>query len=66
LILERKGIDYNAISITRDEAAYQEMIEKSGSQRVPQVFIDGKLIGGFDELYTLERSGELDRLLEQV
>jgi len=41
------------------------MKERSGSHRVPQIFINDNLIGGFDELYMLEQSGELDRLLKR-
>ena len=42
----------------------EEMIERSGGRRtVPQIFIDGRHIGGYDDLSTLDRSGELDRLL---
>jgi len=41
-----------------------EMIERSGGRRtVPQIFIDGRHIGGYDDLSALDRSGELDRLL---
>ena len=42
----------------------QEMIERSGGRRtVPQIFIDGRHIGGFDDLSALDANGELDRLL---
>jgi glutaredoxin 3 len=41
-----------------------EMIERSGGRRtVPQIFIDGRHVGGYDDLSALDRSGELDRLL---
>jgi glutaredoxin 3 len=47
-----------------DPAQRQKMMEKSGGRRtVPQIFIDGRHIGGFDELSALEGSGELDQLL---
>jgi glutaredoxin 3 len=38
------------------------MEQRSGRRSVPQIFIDGHPIGGFDELYALEQAGELDRL----
>jgi len=41
-----------------------EMIERSGCRRtVPQIFIDGRHIGGFDDLTALDKGGELDHLL---
>ena len=43
------------------------MAERSGGARtVPQIFIDGNPIGGSDELVALDRSGELDRLLQET
>ena len=60
---ENKGLSYEHISISNDGAKFSEMIELSGSRLVPQIFINDQHIGGFDELYMLEQSGELDRLL---
>ena len=41
-----------------------EMIERSGGRRtVPQIFIDGRHVGGYDDLTALDKAGELDRLL---
>jgi len=40
-----------------------EMEKLSGRRSVPQIFIDGRAIGGFDELYALDKAGQLDRLL---
>jgi glutaredoxin 3 len=62
-LLEDKGLSYEHISISGDAAKLSEMTELSGSHLVPQIFINDKHIGGFDELYTLEQSGDLDRLL---
>jgi glutaredoxin 3 len=39
------------------------MEERSGQSTVPQIFIDDSPIGGFDELYALDKSGELDKIL---
>ena len=44
----------------------REMIERSGRRTVPQIFIDGDGVGGYDDLAALEASGELDRLLGRV
>ena len=63
MLLKKKGIAWDEILVSRDPGKRQEMIARSGRQTVPQIFIDEQPIGGFDELYALERNGELDRLL---
>ena len=65
MLLKKKGVDYVDISITGDDANRQKMMDLSGGRTVPQIFINDKPIGGFDELYSLEQSGELDELLKQ-
>ncbi len=63
-LLERKDIDFDEIDITHDPKLQTLMIERSGGRRtVPQIFIDGKAIGGCDDLYALEEKGELDKLI---
>ncbi len=64
-LLNRKGIPFTEYAIDGDEAAHQSMAQRAGGRRsVPQIFIHGQHIGGCDDLYHLERSGELDRLLQ--
>jgi glutaredoxin 3 len=63
MLLKKKCLDYEDILVSTDVAAQQEMERRSGRTSVPQIFIDDKPIGGFDELYELEQSGELDQLL---
>ena len=63
-LFEKKGVDYVDIDILDDTAKRDEMVERSGGrQTVPQIFIDGRHIGGSDDLYALERAGKLDALL---
>jgi glutaredoxin 3 len=63
-LLDRKGVAYTEYVIDGDQAARQAMSEKSGGRTsVPQTFIDGQHVGGCDDLYALERSGQLDALL---
>ena len=63
-LLDRKGVDYVGIDLTHAEPEQiQEMRERSGRTSVPQIFIDDRHIGGFDDLAALERAGELDELL---
>ncbi len=64
-LLKKKAVEFTEIGVDGDPALRQQMTERSGGARtVPQIFIDGKPIGGSDELAALEQSGELDRLLQ--
>ena len=63
-LLAGKGAEFKEIDVMFDPEQRRDMIERSGGrQTVPQIFIDGRHIGGFDDLSALEASGELDRLL---
>jgi glutaredoxin 3 len=63
-LLKDKGVAFEEIDVMFDPAKRAEMVERSGGGRtVPQIFIDGEPIGGFDELYDLERQGRLNDLL---
>ncbi len=65
-LLESKGVAYDDLDVFTDPGKRQEMIERAGGRTsVPQIFIGGQHIGGCDELYALERQGQLDALLEQ-
>jgi glutaredoxin 3 len=63
-LLEDKGVEYEEHEIGMDSEKRAEMIQRAnGRTTVPQVFIDGRHIGGSDDLAALERSGSLDSLL---
>jgi len=62
-LLEEKGIAYEEINVTLNAKLRREMVERSGGQTVPQIFIDGQCIGGYDEMAALEDAGQLDQLL---
>lgn len=63
-LLASKGIEYVEIDVDTDPALRREMIERAqGRFTVPQVFVDGRHVGGFDDLVALDRKGELDSLL---
>jgi glutaredoxin 3 len=63
-LLAAKGADVTEIDVMFESERRDEMIERSGGRRtVPQIFIDGRHIGGFDDLSALDKAGELDRLL---
>jgi glutaredoxin 3 len=64
-LLDKKGItDVELVRVDLEPARRAEMMQRSGSTSVPQIWIGGRHIGGCDELYALERDGALDRLLE--
>lgn len=63
MLLTKKAVDFEDIVITDDVEKQEEMRARSGRRTVPQIFIGDTPIGGFDELYALEKSGELDKLL---
>jgi glutaredoxin 3 len=64
-LLSRKGVEFEEIDLWREGARRAEMVERAqGRTTVPQIFIDGRGIGGSDELAELEAEGELDRLLQ--
>jgi glutaredoxin 3 len=62
-LLQRKGVPYQEIDVGADTTQREKMIEESGRRTVPQVFINGVPIGGFEELRALDTDGGLDRLL---
>jgi glutaredoxin 3 len=62
-LLQRKGVAFTEVMVDQDPAQRAEMERLSGRRTVPQVFIGGKHVGGSDELYALERAGQLDALL---
>ena len=63
-LLNAKGTDFEEYDLTMGGPRRAEMIERSGGRAtVPQIFIDGKHIGGSDDLAALDRRGGLDELL---
>ncbi len=63
MLLDSKGAQYNEIDVDQDSALRAQMMQRSGRRTVPQIFIDEVHVGGCDDLYALERSGQLDELL---
>ncbi len=62
-LLQGKGINFTEINVTLNAALRREMINRSGRRTVPQIFIDGQAVGGYDDIAELDRCGELDTLL---
>ena len=62
-LLERKGLPFREIKVDEDPAERDAMLARSGGRRtVPQIFVGDHHVGGFDELYALEKAGKLDEL----
>ena len=64
-LLDRKGVAYSEVDVTRKPTIRAEMTEKAGGrQTVPQIWIGDTHVGGCDELFELERKSLLDDMLE--
>ena len=62
-LLRSKGLEWRELDVTFDERLQQEMVSRSGRRSVPEVFLEGELVGGYDDLARLNATGELDRRL---
>ena len=62
-LLEAKGVAYRVHQVDFNGALRREMMDRCGRHTVPQVFIGGRSLGGFDDLAALDAVGELDPLL---
>jgi len=63
-LLNSKNIAYTEKRIDENPEFAKEMQERTQKRTVPQIIINGNPIGGFDELYALNRDGKLDELLK--
>jgi glutaredoxin 3 len=64
-LLSRKGVAFREVDLTMDERGRSELARRVGSRLVPQIFINGRAVGGFDDIDELDRRGELERLLSE-
>ena len=62
-LLDIKSSPYTELNVDSDPELRSEMMQRSMRRTVPQIFIDGKHVGGFDELRALEVQNKLDLLL---
>jgi len=65
-LLEQKGARYTEIPVDQEPEKRQEMMQLSGRHTVPQIWVGNVHVGGCDELYAMEHSGQLDQLLKQA
>jgi glutaredoxin 3 len=59
-LLDGKGLEYEEINLDGDPGFRQRLFDLTGGWTVPQILIDGRPIGGYTELWRLDREGELD------
>ena len=63
-LLKSKGVAFVEIDVTDDDALRAKMVELSGGRRtVPEIFINGEIVGGYDDLKALDEEEKLDALL---
>jgi glutaredoxin 3 len=63
-LLEARGIPFEEIDVGNDDALREEIMQRTGRRTVPQIFIDERSIGGFEELAALDAAGQLAGLHE--
>lgn len=65
-LLKKKNISFDEIDLTNNDEGRMSLVQKSGGRKtVPQIFIGEHHVGGCDDLYALDASGELDILLQE-
>ena len=63
-LLSHKGVTFTEIDVSGDQVARSKMVVRAGGRMtVPQIFIGATHVGGYDDLYALDRAGKLDPLL---
>lgn len=63
-LLQRKGIEYKEVNLSNEAPEVRtELTQRTNHRTVPQIFINDQFIGGFDQLYALDREGKLDDLV---
>lgn len=63
-LLKQKGISFEAVDVTNDDQTREWLVKETGYKTIPQIFIDGKPIGGYDQLLKLDQEGGLAHLSE--
>jgi glutaredoxin 3 len=64
-LLVSKGATWTEVDVAAEPERRQEMMRRSGRPTVPQIWITGRHVGGFDDLAVLDATGELDRMLDR-
>jgi len=65
-LLKKKGLEFSEYNVRKDIKRQAEMSERApGARTIPQIFINDRHVGGCDDLFALERRGELDQWVAQ-
>lgn len=62
-LLRQKGVAFEEVDATSDPSTREWLVEETGYSTLPQIFIDDRPIGGYDDMRALDRAGRLDALL---
>jgi glutaredoxin 3 len=62
-LMKDRGIAYEEIDVSGDDEKRAWLVQETGRRTVPQIFIGGQSIGGYEELAKLDRDGELDAMV---
>jgi glutaredoxin 3 len=62
-LLQQKGVAYEEIDVEGDDARRVWLVEATGQMTVPQIFVDGRSLGGFSDVDALDREGKLEPIL---
>ena len=62
-LLRRRCYAFEVIDVSGDDGLGNRLVEAIGSKTVPQIFVDGRLVGGFAVIRALDSSGDLERLV---
>lgn len=65
-MLDDKNVAYTDLAVDNDPQLRTEMMQRSGQRTVPQIWVGEQHIGGFDDMYLLERQGQLDTLINRA
>lgn len=65
-LLSKKGVAFSDTDVGGNPEMRQKLRERTGRRTVPQIFINGRSVGGYDDISELDRRGELDRLLAEA
>jgi glutaredoxin 3 len=63
MLLKAREIEFREVNLSDDPLAVQELAQRTGMMTMPQVTIDGKLVGGYMETVAADQSGRLSELL---
>lgn len=64
-LLRSKGVAFQEIDVSDDDAKRQWLVKTTGMRTVPQIFVNEQALGGYDDIAELDRAGKLDALLLQ-